>query len=103
MAFKGTTVSVPNAGGPGTNGGTQIAPLIAAPQQLGRSINDPLPTLIYNTHATSILYLGGVDVSNTSFPLPAGSYISLDIGMTDILWGLSSAGTISVGVLVGRQ
>lgn len=86
---------------PATGSGTQNAIFVS---NVKRALNDPYPCLIINTSSSATLYLGGQAVSSsTGFPLAPNTSVGIDLLAADTLYGIASTGTITVGVLIGRQ
>ncbi len=87
-----------------TGSGTQTISFNSHEQ---RALNDPYPCIILNTSSSATLYLGGKSVNNTGgsigFPLAPNTSIGIDLAVDDVLWGIASTGSITVGVLIGRQ
>lgn len=67
------------------------------------SVTDPTPVVIYNPSTKTIL-LGSSTKTTCSYPLPSKSSISFGvIGSDSIYARLTTAGAVSVNVLIGRQ
>ncbi len=68
------------------------------------SITDPLPVIIKNEDASSLVYIGGSDVSTTKGQsIAAGGSVVMNLyGSSEIPYAYS-AGTPIVSVLCGRQ
>ena len=68
------------------------------------TVNDPVPIIIENLDATNPVYLGSSTVSSTTgTKLIAGASITRNVVGNDSEYAISTGGTVSVSVEVGRQ
>lgn len=66
--------------------------------------NDPVPIVIQNLDAANPVYLGPYNVaSNSGVRIGAGASLTRNIVGNDSEYAISTGGTVSVSVEVGRQ
>jgi hypothetical protein len=68
------------------------------------TVNDPLPIIIENLDGTNPIYLGGASVGSANgTKIAAGGSITRNVVGNDSEYAISTGGTVSVAVEVGRQ
>jgi hypothetical protein len=70
------------------------------------SVGDPLPVVIENHDPTNPVYIGAAAVtSSTGLKIAAGASLAFQFLANDAqtLYGISTGGAVTVGVLLGRQ
>ena len=88
-----------------TTTGVPPDPAVDSDGQVFRAgtFNDPLPVVIQNPSEADSVWLGGSTVTaETGTELPFGASLSFNVVGNDSLYAVS-AGSVVVGVLVGRQ
>jgi hypothetical protein len=63
-----------------------------------------VPIIISNVDATNDLYLGGVAVTTaTGWKLAKGTTLSMNLNVSDQLWGIANVAGVAIQIMVGRQ